>query len=159
MSLHFHLGIRVLSLALFFQGLFIYGVFNNQAIISTMLSSIEDLQSQLQIKSLVLEIMKNQISNISKAIGLLFILAGYNILKPSRLVFKANILGLIFLTLFVGIPWRVIKKEATPLDLNDKNLFHLYMNLAMIGGIVYWLFSTKVHRVVLRRPMRDKKAV
>jgi len=150
MSLSFHLGARLLSLAIFLQGLYIAGVFDNHLILKTMSSGIDDFQERFHIKLALLEIIKENVSGLAKFIGFLLVSGGYNVLSPTSSCFKISIIGLIFVILTMGIPWKASNRFVLLSTSEDFHVFTLLSSVAMIGGIIYWIYSTKVHIVKVK---------
>lgn len=140
MALFYHIGKIFLCVALTLQGLYVLGVLPNQdrdALSRSMNKGIQNFQSFTHIHHPVFDQIKTNLALVSQAIGGLLALAALNILFSSRFIIKLNILGLLLLTFFIGVPYNVLKGNS-PLDPTDKTLFHFYANLALIGGLIYF---------------------
>ena len=140
MATFYHIGRLFLCLALTFQGLYILGLIPGQsatALTNSMTRGVNNLSTLVPIPADIAKEIKNNIPYIAKAIGGLLSLALLNIFGSSRFLIKLNILGIVLLTIFIGIPYNVIK-GGNPLDPADKTLFHFYSNLAILGGLIYY---------------------
>jgi hypothetical protein len=57
---------------------------------------------------------------------------------------------LIFVILTMGIPWKASNRFVLLSTSEDFHVFTLLSSVAMIGGIIYWIYSTKVHIVKVK---------
>jgi len=119
-----------------------------------MTRGVNNLSSLVPIPSDIVKEIRNNVPYIAKAIGGLLTLALLNIFGSSRLLIKLNILGIVLLTIFIGIPYNVIK-GGNPLDPADKTLFHFYSNLAILGGLIYYHSATGSGAVPVEKRKRD----
>jgi len=140
MALFYHIGKIFLCVALTLQGLYVLGLIPGQekdALTRSMNKGIQNFQTFTNFHHPILDQVKTNLALISQAIGGLLALAALNVLFSSRFVIKLNILGLLLLTFFIGVPYSVFQGKS-PLDPTDKTLFHFYANLALIGGLIYF---------------------
>lgn len=145
MGFTFGVGKTILCLALFFQGIFLTGVIPNKGILSSMQKGVAQFQNGTGIHHPVFKVIEQQIENVAIAIGALLCLAIFNIVSNSRFIIKMNMLGITLLTIFIGIPWRVFQRKTNPIDTTDKALNHFYINLAILGGLIYYHSVTSIH--------------
>ena len=149
MATFYHIGRIILCLALTFQGFYILGLIPGQpnaAFVSTMKKGLNNFQSLTHIRSPIFKTIESNITYVVYAIGGLLSLAFVNIPSTSTFVLKLNIVGLLILTFFIGIPYNVINGKTSPLDSSDKGLFHFYSNIAILGGLIYYHSATTPQR-------------
>lgn len=158
MALFYHIGRILLCATLALQGLYIIGLLpnsNSSALQASMIKGIRNFNEATGNaipKEIVGEVLKH-IYAVSGLIGGLLLTAVFNVLSSSKFWIKMNILGLVLLTLVLGVPYNVINGKADPLDPTDKTLFHTYANLALIGGLLY--YHSTVGSVRVERIKRD----
>ena len=141
MALFYHIGRIFLCIALTLQGLYILGVIpgqSNTALVKTMRKGLNNFQAVTHLNHPAFKTIDQNIPYITFAIGGLLVIAAVNAIRTNRTVIKLNILGLFLLTLFIGIPYDVIRGQVSPLDAANKGLYHFYSNLALLGGLFYF---------------------
>jgi len=144
MGAFYHIGRIFLCLALTFQGFYILGLIpgqSNKALTNSMERGVNNFAGLAHLPADLAKEIRTNVPYVAKAIGGLLSLAFLNIFGSSRFLIKLNILGIFLLTLFIGIPYNVIK-GGNPLDPADKTLFHFYSNLAVLGGLIYYHSAT-----------------
>ena len=134
----FHFGRIILCLALTFQGLYVMGFLQNKPLIGTMARNIKTFQSFSGIYHPYLTWAEKNTADVAKGIGILIPVAALNILATSKFIIKLNISALLAVTFLIGFPYKAIAGESDWFDPADKSLFHLYANLAIIGGLIYY---------------------
>ena len=142
MAISYHLGRIILCSALFLQGLYLTGVFNNTGLISSMTKGAVQLGNTIKLDSSLNKGIQQNINLIAQFIGALICTSILNVIPTSKFFIKLNILGEILYSLFVAVPWNVIRGTGSLIDPSDKSLFHLYVNVAIIGGLIYWHSTT-----------------
>jgi hypothetical protein len=138
MGFGFQLAKLILISALVFQGLYLLGFFGNNTISSDLEKGLDQYKKKLKLPAEAINLAKSQSKVIAKGLGAMILLVIFNLIANSKLVLKVVILGEFLLTLFVGVPWSLIAGDSTILNTSDKNLQHLLVNLAIIGGLLYW---------------------
>ncbi len=134
----YQLGRIILCLALTFQGLYVMGYLPNKALLGTMTRNLKTFQSFSGTYHPYLTSAEKNIDLVAKGIGILIALSALNILATSKFIIKLNIVGLLALTFFIGFPYQALAGKSDWFDPADKSLFHLYANLAIIGGLLYY---------------------
>ena len=143
MALSYHLGRIVLCLALTFQGLYILGFFPNQPLLNSMKKGIPNFEHYVGFTHPFLNYAEKNLPLVSQVIGGLLAVAALNILATSRFIIKLNIVGLLLLTFFIGMPYDVFRGKVNFLDTSYKPLFHFYANMSILGGLLYYYGSTR----------------
>jgi len=141
MALFYHIGRILLCLAIALQGLYILGVIpgqTNRTLINSMTKGLINFQSIAHLPPPIMKEIERNVSTIAYIIGGLLATAIANTFTTSRFIIKLNIVGMLLLTFFIGIPYSVLKGQVDPLDPTDKSLFHCYANLALLGGLLYF---------------------
>lgn len=143
MGLTYHVGRILLCLALTFQGLYILGFFPNQPLLNSMKKGIPNFESNVGLSHPFLTQAEKHLPTVVQVIGGLLAIAALNILATSKFIIKLNIVGLLLLTFFIGIPYDVFRGKVGFLDTSYKPLFHFYANMSIIGGLLYYYGSTR----------------
>jgi len=146
MAITYHLGRIILCTALFIQGLYLTGVFQNAGMISSMGKGAQAFGNYFKLNKSHIALVQQNMVTIAQFIGALVCTSVLNIIPTSKFFIKLNILGEVLFSLFIAIPWNVIQGRGSILDPNDKSLFHFYVNVAIIGGLIYWHSSTEKKR-------------
>lgn len=142
MAFIYHLGRALLCLALTFQGLYVMGFIKGDVFQRPMADGLKNFQKSTGFYHLIFTQLAENMKPVQQVVGGLIALAALNVLSTSKFIIKLNITGLILLTFLIGIPYKVLDKTVSPLDSTDKALFHLYANLALIGGLWYYHDTT-----------------